>query len=65
LRNKGFLREILKNGVCGDSEKCVFIGPICFWGKNGGKNEQKFAFFCKNLHFFAKINKNEQVLSMF
>jgi hypothetical protein len=48
LRNKGFLREILKNGVCGDSEKCVFIGPICFWGKNGGENEQKFAFFCKN-----------------
>jgi hypothetical protein len=43
-----FLREILKNGVCGDSEKGDFIGLICFWGKNGGKNEQKFAFFCKN-----------------
>jgi hypothetical protein len=48
LRNKGFLREILKNGVVGGSKNGDFIGLICFWGKNGGKNEQKFAFFCKN-----------------
>jgi hypothetical protein len=38
LRNKGILREILKNGVVGDSKKCDFIGLMCFWGKNGGKN---------------------------
>ena len=31
-RNKGFLREILKNGVVGDSKKCDFIGLVCFWG---------------------------------
>jgi hypothetical protein len=28
----------LKNGVVGDSIKCDFIGLICFWAKNGGKN---------------------------
>jgi hypothetical protein len=59
------LREILKNGVVDGSKKCGFIGLMCFWAKNGGKNEQKFAFFCIFLHFFAKINKNEHVLSMF
>jgi hypothetical protein len=37
-RKQGFLREILKNGVAGDSKKCDFIGLICFWAKNGGKN---------------------------
>ena len=64
-RKQGFLREILKNGVAGDSKKCAFIGLICFQAKNRGKNEQKFAFICIYLHLFAKINKNEQVLSMF
>ena len=33
-----FLREILKNGVVGGGRKCDFIGLICFWAKNGGKN---------------------------
>jgi hypothetical protein len=28
----------LKNGVVGGGKKCDFIGLICFWGKNGGKN---------------------------
>jgi len=55
----------LKIGVVGGSKNGDFIGLICFWGKNGGKNEQKFAFFCIFLQKFAKINKNEQVLSMF
>jgi hypothetical protein len=32
------LREILKNGVVGGSKNGDFIGLICFWGKNGGKN---------------------------
>jgi hypothetical protein len=36
--NKGVLREILKNGVVGGSKKSDFIGLICFWAKNGGKN---------------------------
>jgi hypothetical protein len=40
------LREILKNRVVGNTKNGDFIGLICFWGKNGGKNEQKFAFFC-------------------
>ncbi|MCX6704592.1 MAG: hypothetical protein NTZ07_04090, partial [Candidatus Woesebacteria bacterium] len=44
--NNGFLREILKNGVVGGSKKCDFIGLICFWAKNGGKNEHVFALFC-------------------
>jgi hypothetical protein len=35
------LREILKNGAAGGSKKGDFIGLICFWAKNGGKNEQK------------------------
>jgi len=47
------LREILKNGVVDDSEKCDFIGLICFWAKNEGKNEHVFALFCT---FFAKMN---------
>jgi len=38
VENQGFLREILKNGVVGGSKKCDFIGLICFWPKNGGKN---------------------------
>jgi len=37
-RKQGFLREILRNGVVGDSNKCDFIGLICFWAKNEGKN---------------------------
>jgi len=37
-KKQGFLREILKNGVVGDSKKCDFIGLICFWAKNEGKN---------------------------
>jgi hypothetical protein len=40
------LREILKNGVVGDSKKRDFIGLICFWAKNEGKNEHVFALFC-------------------
>jgi hypothetical protein len=35
------LREILKNGVVGDSKKCDFIGLMRFQRKNEGKNEQK------------------------
>jgi hypothetical protein len=45
--------EILKNGVAGDSDNAVFIGLICFWAKNEGKNECFFALFCV---FFAKMN---------
>jgi hypothetical protein len=37
-RKQGFLRSFLKNRVAGDSKKYDFIGLICFWGKNGGKN---------------------------
>jgi len=37
-RKQGFLGEILKNGVVGDSEKGDYIGLNCFWGKNEGKN---------------------------
>jgi len=44
-RNRVFLREILKNGVAGGSIKCDFIGLMCFWAKNGGKNEHVFALF--------------------
>jgi hypothetical protein len=40
------LREILKNGVVGDNKKRDFIGRICFWAKNEGKNEHVFALFC-------------------
>jgi hypothetical protein len=40
------LREILENGVVGGSIKCDFIGLICFWAENGGKNERFFALFC-------------------
>jgi hypothetical protein len=40
------LRVFLENGVVGDSKKCDFIGLICFWAKNEGKNEQKLALFC-------------------
>jgi hypothetical protein len=47
------LKEILKNGVAGDSKKCDFIGLMCFWAKNEGKNERFFALFCV---FFAKMN---------
>jgi hypothetical protein len=32
------LREILEIGVVGDSKKGDFIGLICFWAKNEGKN---------------------------
>jgi hypothetical protein len=41
LRNKGFLGEILKNGVVGGSKNGDFIGLLRFWAKNEGKNEQK------------------------
>jgi len=37
-RKQGFLTEILKNGVVGGSKNGDFIGLICFWAKNGGKN---------------------------
>jgi hypothetical protein len=47
------LREISKNGVVGDGEKYDYIGLICFWAKNEGKNECFFALFCV---FFAKMN---------
>jgi hypothetical protein len=32
------LNEILKIGVVGGGKKCGFIGLICFWVKNEGKN---------------------------
>jgi hypothetical protein len=32
--------------VVGGGKKGDFIGLICFWAKNEGKNEQKFTFFC-------------------
>jgi hypothetical protein len=48
-----FLREILKNGVAGDSKKCVFIGHIRFWAKNEGENEHFFAPFCV---FLSEMN---------
>jgi hypothetical protein len=48
------LREILKNGVVGGSKNDDFIGLICFWAKNEGKNEQKLALFCIFLHFFNR-----------
>jgi hypothetical protein len=35
----------LKNGVVGDSDNRDFIGLICLWAKNEGKNEHFFAFF--------------------
>jgi hypothetical protein len=47
------LTVFLKNGVVGDSKKGDFIGLICFWAKNEGKNERFFASFCV---FFAKTN---------
>jgi hypothetical protein len=47
------LTEILKNGVAGGSIKCDFIGLMCFWAKNEGKNERFFALFYV---FFAKMN---------
>jgi hypothetical protein len=37
------LGENLKIGVVGDSKMRDFIGLICFWGKNEGKNERFFA----------------------
>ena len=40
-RKHGFLREILKIGVVGGRKRSGFIGLICFWLKNEGKNEQK------------------------
>ena len=57
MKKIGFLREILKNGVVDDSKKCDFIGLICFQVKNGGKNEQKFVFFCIFWCFFAFFYK--------
>jgi hypothetical protein len=47
------LREILKNGVAGDSKMRDFIGLMCFQAKNEGENERFFALFCV---FFAKMN---------
>jgi hypothetical protein len=38
FKKLGFLRVFLKNGVVGGSKNGGFIGLICFWGKNGGKN---------------------------
>jgi hypothetical protein len=35
----------LKNGVGGDSKNGDFIGLICFWAKNEGKNEHFSALF--------------------
>ena len=52
IKKSGFLRKILKIGVVGNSEKCDFIGLLCFWAKIGGKNERFFALFCT---FFAKM----------
>jgi len=52
LRNKGFLREILKNGVVGGTKKRDFIGLICFWAKNEGKNERVLSKNCKKLTVF-------------
>jgi hypothetical protein len=50
-----FLEFFLKNGVVGGSKKCGFIGLICFWAKNEGKNEQKLALFCT---FLSVFNRN-------
>jgi hypothetical protein len=47
------LREILKNGVVGGSKNGGFIGLICFWAKNEGKNECFFALFCQKLTGFC------------
>jgi hypothetical protein len=41
------LREILKNGAAGNSKNSDFIGHICFWAKNEGKNEHFFVLFCQ------------------
>jgi hypothetical protein len=38
VKKQGFLGEILKFGVVGGSKKRDFIGLICFWAKNEGKN---------------------------
>jgi len=40
------LKVFLKNGVVGGSKKRDFIGLMCFWAKNEGKNERFFALFC-------------------
>jgi len=47
------LGENLKIGVVGGCKKCDFIGLICFWAKNEGKNERFFALFCT---FLSKMN---------
>jgi hypothetical protein len=47
------LTEILKIGVVGSNKTGDFIGLMCFWAKNEGKNECFFALFCI---FFAKMN---------
>jgi hypothetical protein len=55
--------------VVGGSKNSDFIGLICFWAKNEGKNEHFLVLFCiflskmsVFLHLFAR---NERVLSMF
>jgi hypothetical protein len=62
LRNKGFLREILKNGVVGGSKKVDFIGLIRFWAKNEGKNEQKLV---RNQQKRARFEQKLTEISMF
>jgi len=62
------LREILKIGVVGGSKNGDFIGLICFWSENGGKNEQKFAFFyifLQKFAFFASFCKKLIVFEHF
>jgi len=56
-----FLEVFLKNGV-GGSKKCGFIGLICFWAKNGGKNER---FFYKNERVLSKNCKKLTVFEHF
>jgi len=56
------LTVFLKNGVVGGSKKCDFIGLICFWAKNEGKNEQKLALFCQ---FLTEIERKLTKMSRF
>jgi hypothetical protein len=43
--------------VVGGSKKGDFIGLICFWAKNEGKNWRFLRFFVKNERLFASFCK--------
>jgi hypothetical protein len=67
-RKQGFLREILKNGVVGDSKNGDFIGLIRFWLKmrvKMSKNLRFFEFFCKNERVLSKNCKKLTVFEHF